>query len=56
MEEKKLTRQVFTNYGDQVKRQLESFDLEASLNEVSRSDSGVWLFADVSRWPKVLAK
>ena len=34
VEEKKLNRSSLAPYGESVKRHLESFDLEASLNEV----------------------
>jgi glutamate--cysteine ligase catalytic subunit len=34
MEDKKLNRASLAPYGESVKRHLESFDLEASLNEV----------------------
>jgi glutamate--cysteine ligase catalytic subunit len=34
MEEKKAGRSSLVPYGESVKRHLESFDLEASLNEV----------------------
>jgi len=35
LEEKKINRSSLAGYGESVKRHLESFDLEASLNEVS---------------------
>ena len=34
LEEKKINRSSLAPYGESVKRHLESFDLEASLNEV----------------------
>lgn len=37
LEEKKLNRSSLAPYGESVKRQLDSFDLEASLNEVRDS-------------------
>jgi glutamate--cysteine ligase catalytic subunit len=37
MEDKKLNRASLAPYGESVKRHLESFDLEASLNEVGNT-------------------
>jgi hypothetical protein len=38
MEEKKINRSSLAGYGESVKRHLESFDLEASLNEVGLAE------------------
>lgn len=56
LEEKKINRPAsLAPYGESVKRHLESFDLEASLNEVkSHLVSQERLFAKIYRWLKVL--
>jgi hypothetical protein len=51
MEEKKINRSSLAPYGESVKRHLESFDLEASLNEVCACTFFPWFFAKFSRWP-----
>jgi glutamate--cysteine ligase catalytic subunit len=51
-DEKKSSEKLY--YGVSVKRHLESFDLEASLNEVSYSIRSTCDPADVGRWPKEL--
>ncbi|KAJ4376156.1 hypothetical protein N0V83_001437 [Neocucurbitaria cava] len=46
LEEKKINRSSLAPYGESVKRHLESFDLEASLNEMA---DGAGLIADFSK-------
>lgn len=42
LEEKKINRSSLAPYGESVKRHLESFDLEASLNEVGADSNSVF--------------
>jgi hypothetical protein len=52
LEEKKLNRASLAPYGESVKRHLDSFDLEASLNEASSTTSPLVVpLTDCIRWP-----
>ncbi|PVI05236.1 hypothetical protein DM02DRAFT_110823 [Periconia macrospinosa] len=48
-EEKKLNRSSLAPYGESVKRHLESFDLEASLNEMSDGSARISAFSNMYR-------
>jgi len=54
IEEKKINRSSLAPYGESVKRHLESFDLEASLNEVCIMNCSPLFLANCDRWPMVL--
>lgn len=49
LEEKKIHRTSLAPYGDSVKRHLESFDLEASLNEMADGAGNIAEFSKVYR-------
>ncbi|CAI6332337.1 unnamed protein product [Periconia digitata] len=49
VEEKKLNRSSLAPYGESVKRHLESFDLEASLNEMSDGSARISTFSNMYR-------
>jgi hypothetical protein len=50
LEEKKINRSSLAPYGESVKRHLESFDLEASLNEVCTHSTFHRYPANCPRW------
>jgi glutamate--cysteine ligase catalytic subunit len=54
LEEKKIGRSSLAPYGESVKRHLESFDLEASLNEVCTCITCGRYPANCPRWPTAL--
>ncbi|KAF2822225.1 GCS-domain-containing protein [Ophiobolus disseminans] len=49
MEEKKINRSSLAPYGESVKRHLESFDLEASLNEMADGSGRISEFSKIYR-------
>jgi glutamate--cysteine ligase catalytic subunit len=49
MEEKKINRSSLAPYGESVKRHLESFDLEASLNEMADGSGRIAEFSKIYR-------
>jgi glutamate--cysteine ligase catalytic subunit len=49
LEEKKIGRSSLAPYGESVKRHLESFDLEASLNEMADGSGRIAEFSKVYR-------
>jgi glutamate--cysteine ligase catalytic subunit len=49
LEEKKINRSSLAPYGESVKRHLESFDLEASLNEMADGSGRITEFSKIYR-------
>ncbi|KAF1946000.1 hypothetical protein EJ02DRAFT_337311 [Clathrospora elynae] len=49
LEEKKINRSSLAPYGESVKRHLESFDLEASLNEMADGSGRITEFSNIYR-------